>query len=436
MFPQGSHTLSRAIGIAFAVIGVIVGAGFASGQEMLQYFVAFGTTGIVGVGLAGIVMVVGAIAMVQLGSYLSADEHTAVYNRISHPIVARLLDVSTVITLFGVGFIMFSGGGANLQQQFGLPTWVGTALIFVAVLAAGFLDVDKVSTLLGFATPFIIILIGVAGIYSLLTVQTPVTQLNEASQDVLSTLPNWWLSALNYVGFNGLTAVSMAIVIGGSHLDTRAGGLGGLLAGVFFSALLVCATVALFLHVDVVGADDMPMLSVINAVHPWLGTFMSVVIFLMIFNTALGEFYALAKRLSRSRPQRFHPIYVVAVTVGFVLGFLPFRQLVAYVFPVLGYLGIIMLVTISVAWFRGRNRIREETHRRRRALDLTLQKLDPRRPFTRTEARELKQAAHDSNLPDKEFASRMREEAELELSHGEEPEGDSSASATPPDGGA
>lgn len=198
----------------------------------------------------------------------------------------------------------------------------------------------------------------------------------------------------------------------------------------------MCATVALFLHVDVVGADDMPMLSVINAVHPWLGTFMSVVIFLMIFNTALGEFYALAKRLSRSRPQRFHPIYVVAVTVGFVLGFLPFRQLVAYVFPVLGYLGIIMLVTISVAWFRGRNRIREETHRRRRALDLTLQKLDPRRPFTRTEARELKQAAHDSNLPDKEFASRMREEAELELSHGEEPEGDSSASATPPDGGA
>ena len=38
--------VKRAIGIALAFIGLVVGAGFASGQEISQYFVAFGLSGI------------------------------------------------------------------------------------------------------------------------------------------------------------------------------------------------------------------------------------------------------------------------------------------------------------------------------------------------------------------------------------------------------
>lgn len=38
--------LMKILVIASAFIGVIVGAGFASGQEVLQYFTSFGTLGI------------------------------------------------------------------------------------------------------------------------------------------------------------------------------------------------------------------------------------------------------------------------------------------------------------------------------------------------------------------------------------------------------
>jgi len=37
--------MARILKIGFAFIGVIVGAGFASGQEILQYFTSFGTAG-------------------------------------------------------------------------------------------------------------------------------------------------------------------------------------------------------------------------------------------------------------------------------------------------------------------------------------------------------------------------------------------------------
>lgn len=35
----------RTIAVAMSVVGLIVGAGFSSGQEVLQYFVAFGKWG-------------------------------------------------------------------------------------------------------------------------------------------------------------------------------------------------------------------------------------------------------------------------------------------------------------------------------------------------------------------------------------------------------
>ena len=96
--------LKRSAAIAMAVVGLIVGAGFASGQEMMQYFVAFGRMGIWGAVMAGIIMAASAAAVLSLASYFLADEHTAVFDRISSPIMSRVLDIAVMITLFSTGF--------------------------------------------------------------------------------------------------------------------------------------------------------------------------------------------------------------------------------------------------------------------------------------------------------------------------------------------
>ena len=42
---------------AFAYVGVIVGAGLASGQDLLQYFLAYGAIGLIGVAALGVLNV-------------------------------------------------------------------------------------------------------------------------------------------------------------------------------------------------------------------------------------------------------------------------------------------------------------------------------------------------------------------------------------------
>src|SRR5690606_9162768 len=99
---RSGNMFKRALGVGMAFIGIIVGAGFASGQEMMQFFVAFGRLGIVGAVAGSLVMTVIGIAALQLGSHIQAREHAAVFRRVAHPALAWFLDVATIVTLFSI----------------------------------------------------------------------------------------------------------------------------------------------------------------------------------------------------------------------------------------------------------------------------------------------------------------------------------------------
>ena len=409
-----------------AFIGVVVGAGFASGQEAIQYFVAFGNKGLWGVVLAAALMIITGVSILQLGSYFQADEHTAVYDRITGPIVSRILDWGTLATLFSIGFVMFAGGGSTISQQFeGVPIWVGGAVMLVLVLLVGLLDVDKVSSVIGAITPFIIFFVVLATGYTIIVTDVDWSWANDyAINNVESPLNNWWLAALNYTGLNVMCAVSMSIVIGGNILDNRAVGIGGLIGGFFYLLLLALLVVSLYMVAPDVHEQDLPVLSLINNVNPILGYFMTFIIYGMVFNTAIGMFYAMGKRLTRKKPKLFYPVYAGACVVGFILSFIGFKQLVSSVYPILGWIGLLMIAVMVITWITQRDKITSESDRRVRARTLVKRRLDPREHFTKKNERELRKLAAASNMETEEFVSTVADEIHEELEADDEIEYD------------
>ena len=203
--------------------------------------------------------------------------------------------------------------------------------------------------------------------------------------------------------------------IGGNTLNTRAAGLGGLLGGIGYLIMLMLLAFALLLKIDVVSGDDMPLLSLITDINPTLGLVMSIVIFGMIFATSLGMFYALGKRLARGREEKFKLIYIAACVVGFALSFVGFQTLVSTVYPILGYLGIVLIIVMTLAWLRGLPALRKEQERRARAMELTRAKLDPRERFTKNDERELEYVTAKSNVDEDELVEALEEEVAQEL---------------------
>ncbi|APT91740.1 membrane protein [Corynebacterium phocae] len=407
----------RALAISMAFVGVVVGAGFASGQEALVYFVAFGSTGIWAMVLSAVLMLITGIAILQLGSYFRATDHNAVYSEIAGPVSYRILDWGTITTLFCIGFIMFAGGGANINQQFpSIPTWVGGLVLLILVLIVGRLDVDKVTNVIGAITPFIIIFIVGVAIYTMLTSDIDYNALDTfARGHVDPAVPNPWLGAANYTGMNVMCAVSMGIVIGGNFLDNKTVGLGGIIGGIIFILLMALLVGALFINIETVYDADIPVLALVNSINPLFGYAMTFIIYGMIFNTAVGQLYALAKRITRKKPENFYKTYVVACLVGFVLSFAGFKQLVSFVFPILGYIGLFMIAVVVFNWARNRKRLSEEQTVRDRARTLVQRKLDPRERFTKKNELELAKLAAASNMETEEFEEVVSEEIHEDL---------------------
>lgn len=407
--------IKQSIHIALAVVGLVVGAGFASGQEILQYFVAFGTNGIWAAVVSALVMGVATFAIVQLGSYFGAEEHSTVFDRVAHPLISKLFDIIVIIALFSIGFVMFAGAGANLNQQWGLPTWLGSSLMLALVLVCGMLDVDKVSRIIGAVTPFVVIAVIIAAVASFMQIDRSIEHYHHIATTLSPALPNPWISVVNYVGLALVLAVSMAIVIGGNHLDPRIAGFGGLAGGTLFGGLLIVTTIALFFEVDNIKGADMPMLTLINNINPILGVMMALVVYAMIFNTAIGLFYALGKRLSANKPQAFPVYFVISCLLGFACSFMGFRELVGYVYPILGYAGAFLIICLLVAWLKDFPKIRREIQRRQRIRELVNLKLHPEEEFTAKHAKELDSRVNKSNLDNAELSEQVHQEVARQL---------------------
>ncbi|PLA28777.1 YkvI family membrane protein [Corynebacterium coyleae] len=411
--------MSKTLKVALALVGLTVGAGFASGQEVIQYFLAFGYKGIIGAAIAGAAIAIFSGWVYQLGSYYMADDHSAVFKSVSRPWIAKYMDITTVFTLFCIGFVMVAGAGANLEQQFGLPTWAGSTIMVVLLLLSGLLDIDRLTNVFSFITPLLIICLLAAFVITLTNIPSDFGYINEIAQQNQSasgTFGNWLITALNYATLVMIMDVSMMLVFAGSHMNPALAGRGGLLGGIMFAVLLLILTFILFCNMADVMDADMPLLMVFDNMHPAVGVFVSIVIYLMIYNTAVGMFYASGRRLSHDKPGKFRPYYFAAVLVGYALSFIGFADLLGWVYPVLGYLGLALGIAMGVAWFRDRKNIQEETGRRERLAELAETALDPEgEPLTHAERNEVDELTGDSHMGGQELWQSVQEEVAADM---------------------
>lgn len=391
--------------IALAYVGVLTGAGLSSGREIVQYFVSFGYSGLVGVGVVGLLHAFVGKIVLSFGAHYRASEHSEVLDEITKPIISKILDYVLIITCFVIGFVMIAGAGANLQQQFGLPTWVGALICSLLVIVISMLDFEKVTKVIGAFTPLIVVFLFFGAIYTFIKGGYDFSRSNELAMHMESSLPNIWVSVINYFAMCMMTGVSMAFVLGGELLDYKMAGKGGFYGGMLVGLIGFVIAMTLFVKIDSVALADLPMQQLMQDIHPILGLLMALVIFGMIFNTAISLYYSLAKRFSNNDDAKLKKIIVILVAIGFGLSFAGFKTLVAIMYPLLGYIGILLVFVLLYGWFTGKKDIKKERRRRKKIFKLFRKKYNDDEDFTKADQKKLNQLIDDSNIENEELKS-------------------------------
>lgn len=209
-------------------------------------------------------------------------------------------------------------------------------------------------------TPFLILLAVAITIFSLFTMNSSFAVLEPIAREQLSTTPHWLLSAINYVSLAIALGTSMALVMGGAEKDAKIAARGGLIGGIGFGVLILLSYLAIFAKVDIMGSSDLPMLALADNISPIVGIVMAIVIFAMIYNTAVSLLLSFSARFMKMGTKGFRIFVIISGVAAFLLSFLGLTALVNWFYPIVGYLGLLLLGVLVVADIRNtRKKVKE-----------------------------------------------------------------------------
>lgn len=348
--------------VAGVYIGAIIGAGYASGQEVLQFFTSSGWIGTLGAIITMILYPLLGYYLIVLGDKLKANSHRRALYHITGRYVGPIIDILIVFFLFGVAVVMVAGAGSLVAQQFGWPAIVGNIVLTVLVMLVMTLGLNRIVTVISWITPFAFLLIIIIAIYSLFISSTDISTLESVAKNQLSASPNWFLSALLHVSFNIVIAFGIMMMIGANEKDKKAAKRGAILGGVVLGLIALIINLAVYANIDVLQYAEMPMLLLADQFHPILGTLMGLALFGMILSTAVPCLYTVGARFIQADTRNFKIGAVILSLAAFSLSFVGFTQLVNTVYPLQGYVGFVLLAGLLINVFRTKGQANNVPH--------------------------------------------------------------------------
>lgn len=339
--------------IAGVYIGTIIGAGFASGQEVLQFYTGYGWWGILGTIVTVILYPLLGYYLVVLGKRLNALSHKSVIYHICGKYLGFVIDLLLAFFLFGVGVIMVAGSGSLFRQQFGLDLAVGNGIMAVLVIVALLLSLQRLLDVISIITPFAFVLVIVLAIYATVTADTAGIDLDAVArtQEQLAS-GHWFLSALLHVSFNVAITVSIMAIVGATEKNYTAAKRGAVLGGVTLGVIALVINLAMYFNISDLVGTDMPVLIIASEISPIVGLATAVILLSMIFNTAVPTLYTFTARFFTVDTRRFKIAAVIVGIIAFALGFIGFTELVGTVYPLLGYVGFVIFGAMAVNLIR------------------------------------------------------------------------------------
>ncbi|MDO5376126.1 MAG: hypothetical protein Q4F01_08065 [Staphylococcus rostri] len=341
----------KVLKLSGAYIAYLIGSGFATGQEVMQFFASYGPIGIVGAFISMILFcVLGSMIMLK-GYELKLKQPGDIFKVYCGNIVGRIIEYFALLFLFSIVVIMIAGTGAVVSEHFKLPSAVGFLGMGLLAMITVILGLNKLIDIIGLIGPVIVVLtIGICG-YVFLTHLGNIPSLEtlpEAAQK-LQPVSQFWQSAILFFCYNMLAGTVFFTQLGSEVSNKKEAVATAICGASGLMITVVMMVVAMLVHYHEVIKLEVPLLYIGNTIHPVVALFFAICIILGIYSTTAPMYWLVKNEAMRFINKRFDIVVTVALGIIFMIGgTLPFGSLVATIYPFVGYVGALIAIIIVV----------------------------------------------------------------------------------------
>lgn len=342
---MGFFIMKNVLKVVFVIIGTLIGAGFASGQEVYLFFFSYGMKGLIGILISSIIIGVVIYSTFNILNKYKINTYKDFLNILIPKNTKLKIIANFIINIFILitFFIMIAGFGAYFEQEIGINKLVGSlilAIITFIVFMTSIKGVVKVNELI---VPILIGFIFIIGIISIKNIHI----LNLENYVIRTNYTNFALSAVLYSSYNSILLIPVLITLNNYVKNKKQ-----IFYISFISAIVtILLSVIIFLLLVRVDVDisklEMPVVYVVSNMFKILRYIYGVIILGSIFTTAISLGVSFLQNTAKNK-KGYTQISIIMCITSVIISKFGFSNLVSLLYPIFGYLGLIQILRLCV----------------------------------------------------------------------------------------
>lgn len=338
------RTILTSLKVSFVIIGTIIGAGFASGQEIYTFFNVYGLKGLVGIFISclliGLVIYKTLKISIQLESKEYGDFVKSIIPQKWKNNKILIFTINNIINIFLLisFFIMVSGFASYFFQEFQAPKIYGGIIIAVLSLITFFRNINGIIKINTYLIPILILLVILLG----------AKQINCEKLDFYNIQRNnwsWILSSILYASYNSIVLVPILVNLKSMIKNKKE--IKEIFIIVTIIMIMLSAIIYLLIQVFIkdLGEIEIPIVYIAGLLGKLYKYLYGFVILVAIFTSAISAGYSFLANCTKTKKSYIY-LAIIICTVSVLISKLSFAGLINLLYPIFGYLGILQIIFI------------------------------------------------------------------------------------------
>lgn len=319
----------------FIIIGTIIGAGFASGQEIYSFFNIYAENGLLGItissALLGIVLfnILKRANKMNINSYIELLKNTKIPNKI-----IEIISIVINIFLLASFYIMVAGFTAYFKQEFNIETIITTIIILAIAYITLMNNIEGIAKINSIIIPILIFIVIFMGIKVDI-----LDAINNLDMENIDIRINWILKSIEYAGYNSILLIPMLINIKKYTLNNEK--KISIITTIIFWGLSIVIYLIMF-KFGKLENFEIPLIYIASKYGILFKYIYGLVIIFAIYTTMISAGYGFLKNCSKNSKKYKLLTALICISAIFITNF-SFSELVNLTYPIFGILGILQL---------------------------------------------------------------------------------------------